>query len=44
MGCQESDVFFEDNKHCCSSRLGKVENTESSISEIGIGALNKKRL
>lgn len=46
MGCQESDVFFSKTTNMsCSSRLGKVENTESSsISEIGIRAiLNKKQ-
>ena len=46
MGCQESDVFYSKTKNIsCSSRLGKVENTESSsVSEIGIRAfLNKKQ-
>ena len=46
MGCDESDVFFSSSRIVsCSSRLGKVENTESSaISEIGIRAiLNNKQ-
>ena len=45
MGCKESDVFFSKvNTVSCSSRLGKIENTEqSSTSEIGIRAILDKR-